>query len=192
MPDRTCEVEGCENPYRARGMCISCYSRFRANGGSVILPRRTDSLCTDCQVNESLKWSSKCRECANDYERHRRRKNAGNINALNRSRYSPAKRRTEYLRKYNLTPDSYAALLDSQEGKCAICRTESQSLHVDHDHSCCPEPCRSCGECVRGLLCPSCNNGIGRFLDDRKRILGALAYLERPVWRASSQVSEGM
>lgn len=32
--------------------------------------------------------------------------------------------------------------------------------HVDHDHACCPGT-RSCGLCVRGILCPTCNTRSG-------------------------------
>jgi hypothetical protein len=49
------------------------------------------------------------------------------------------------------------ALLDKQHGKCALCSAElNGSFHVDHDHGCCPGV-RSCGACVRGILCQSCN-----------------------------------
>jgi hypothetical protein len=28
---------------------------------------------------------------------------------------------------------------------------------VDHDHACCQKKNRSCGKCIRGLLCHTCN-----------------------------------
>lgn len=39
------------------------------------------------------------------------------------------------------------------------------ALCVDHDHQCCPGE-RSCGRCVRGLLCPTCNLAVGFLRDD--------------------------
>ena len=31
---------------------------------------------------------------------------------------------------------------------------------IDHDHSCCPES-RSCGQCIRGVICSGCNTMLG-------------------------------
>lgn len=82
--------------------------------------------------------------------------------------------------KYGLTPDAYAALLEAQGGRCAICGvSEAESPHplvVDHDHSCCPSS-RTCGACVRGILCRSCNVGIGLLKDDGELVLAAHRYL---------------
>ena len=49
-------------------------------------------------------------------------------------------------------------MYESQDRACAGCRTPRADvdLEVDHDHQCCPGT-RSCGRCVRGLLCRSCN-----------------------------------
>lgn len=70
-------------------------------------------------------------------------------------------------REYNLTPEQWQAMYDQQGGKCGICKEVTVSgagkrLAVDHDHGCCSGK-RSCGECVRGLLCPSCNQKIGFY-----------------------------
>lgn len=84
-------------------------------------------------------------------------------------------------RKYNITREQYDALLEKQGGRCAICRTDkpgnrSLLLNVDHDHACCPGG-KSCGKCVRGLLCAYCNVGLGAFRDDAERLAAAAAYL---------------
>lgn len=84
--------------------------------------------------------------------------------------------------KYRLSLEAYEAMLRAQGGCCAICRVESPSdirtgrFHVDHDHACCPGT-KSCGKCVRGLLCHACNTALGNFHDDAGRLLAAVAYL---------------
>ncbi|OFW52614.1 MAG: hypothetical protein A2146_03735 [Actinobacteria bacterium RBG_16_67_10] len=77
----------------------------------------------------------------------------------------------EYL--YGIKPAEFDALLDSQGGRCAICRTETAGgkggWHVDHDHA--------TGR-IRGLLCHGCNIALGYFRDDPDRLRAAMAYLE--------------
>jgi hypothetical protein len=83
--------------------------------------------------------------------------------------------------RYGLTPDQYDKMLADQGGGCAICGQQcatGRKLAVDHDHSCCPEASRSCGECVRGLLCSACNHGVGKFEDSPERLRRAAEYLE--------------
>ena len=76
-------------------------------------------------------------------------------------------------RKYGLTMDGMAALLEAQNGRCALCSAllnGDSRTHVDHDH----ETGR-----VRGLLCNVCNSGLGSFADSPERLRYAAAYLER-------------
>ncbi|MEU8158129.1 endonuclease domain-containing protein [Micromonospora sp. NPDC048986] len=71
------------------------------------------------------------------------------------------------LARYRLTPDRYRELRVKQEGVCAICGkgTWNRPLVIDHDHVCClgRNKRRTCGVCVRGLLCPGCNGCLGEF-----------------------------
>ncbi|MFE6932167.1 endonuclease domain-containing protein [Streptomyces sp. NPDC057699] len=81
---------------------------------------------------------------------------------------------------YGTEPEDFLRMLEDQGNCCAICGaafTSDNRPHVDHDHSCCPGK-KSCGECVRGLLCNSCNNGIGRFKDSVNHLRAAVSYLE--------------
>jgi hypothetical protein len=48
---------------------------------------------------------------------------------------------------------------------------------VDHQHSCCPGKSNSCGRCVRGLLCISCNSAIGMFDENVEVLRRAAAYV---------------
>jgi hypothetical protein len=50
--------------------------------------------------------------------------------------------------------------------------------HVDHDHNHCKGD-RSCGDCVRGLLCADCNRGLGSFHDCIRYLLNAVKYLRK-------------
>lgn len=81
---------------------------------------------------------------------------------------------------FGLTPDDYAHLLDEQGGVCAICKGQelvNSRFSIDHDHTCCPGR-KSCGQCIRGLLCRQCNAGIGNLKDDPEILRAALTYLE--------------
>lgn len=97
--------------------------------------------------------------------------------------------RNYYLEKnYSITSATYAEMLASQGGGCAICgQTPAETggsafrqpsrLAVDHDHQCC-EGHTSCGRCIRGLLCGRCNTAIGHFGDDPALLASALRYLQ--------------
>lgn len=91
----------------------------------------------------------------------------------------PDRARVSTLQRYGLDLEQFAALLASQGDGCAICgRVDpgGANWHVDHDHACCP-PRRSCGECVRGILCGPCNRGLGCFGDSAPRLAAAAGYL---------------
>ena len=68
-------------------------------------------------------------------------------------------------RRYNITARDYDQMFAEQHGRCRICKKQptERRLHVDHDRSCCPGP-TSCGKCVRGLLCVSCNSKLEWWL----------------------------
>ena len=111
-----------------------------------------------------------------------RRKEAERARYASDPAYREFRKAKERARKYGLTPERLAAMLEEQGGRCAICRAADPggrgSWHIDHDHSCCPGG-RSCGKCVRSLLCSQCNVGLGSFRDDVGRLRQAIDYLER-------------
>jgi hypothetical protein len=80
------------------------------------------------------------------------------------------------LTRYGLTPKELLALQQTQDSRCAICKTPFAATgpygrHIDHEHV--------IGGKVRGLLCRGCNSGIGHFKDNPELLRAAAAYLER-------------
>ena len=73
--------------------------------------------------------------------------------------------------RYGITLDDYELLLEEQNNRCAICRRDKK-LNVDHCHN---------SLAVRGLLCYSCNSGLGLFADNIVLMKQAIEYLERDV-----------
>lgn len=102
--------------------------------------------------------------------------NKERIRDSRRERYEPSSGRARRLKeKFKLDQSEYDEILKSQSGGCAICGS-TDDLQVDHDHSCCPKQ-RTCGECIRGILCGPCNRGIGSLRDDVDRLEAAVRYL---------------
>jgi Recombination endonuclease VII len=66
--------------------------------------------------------------------------------------------------KYAVSPLRFARMIRDQGGLCAVCRADLAELptsyvHIDHDHGHCPGE-KTCGKCVRGIVCMSCNNRL--------------------------------
>lgn len=118
-------------------------------------------------------------------ERSRRRKVEWE-RANGRRRYleDPENMRLRRLRykflRYGLSQEQFDLLLERQRRACAMCRKpfgDRQPIFIDHDHSCCPDEKRSCGKCIRGLLCLYCNTALGYV--ERCSAM-AHAYLDHP------------
>lgn len=63
----------------------------------------------------------------------------------------------------------YDAMLEAQNGRCAICGRTSDNFHLDHDHT---------AKAVRGILCQHCNQGLGHFKDNPDWLDKAKGYLQ--------------
>jgi hypothetical protein len=97
------------------------------------------------------------------------------------SRESRKKSNRKYrIARYGLAQEDFDLLLKVQRYACGMCHKpfeQGQLIHVDHDHACCREKNRSCGECIRGLLCHACNIALGHI---ERRYATARAYLDSP------------
>lgn len=84
----------------------------------------------------------------------------------------------ELKKNYGLSAQAYEDMGESQGHVCAICRKaetveirgKRTCLAIDHNHA---------TGAVRGLLCASCNRGLGLFADNPDRLRAAIEYLER-------------
>jgi hypothetical protein len=95
--------------------------------------------------------------------------------------YAEYKRRKRLRQRFGLKVSEYEAMIASQDGVCAICKSPESTVHdtakgaavrrlsVDH--------CHNTGA-VRGLLCRACNKGLGHFRDDPSLLRAAANYLE--------------
>jgi hypothetical protein len=83
---------------------------------------------------------------------------------------------------FNLTPEMVQKKLETQNNCCSICKQPFiNTPTVDHDHACCSDSDgknrKTCGKCVRGMLCKQCNAGLGSFKDSPQILQNAISYL---------------
>ena len=146
------------------GRCKSCN----------LIPLSYSQLDNNFVKDKTMKsgYSNLCKECNKKRVVIHNRENPDILKKRSRRRLLKG--------NYNITLDMYEKLLKSQNYSCAICkRHESmflKSLHIDHDHSCCNGK-KSCGKCIRGLLCQNCNAALGNFKDSKKNLRDAIIYL---------------
>lgn len=154
---KTCTKCGVEKPLEA-------FSRT---------PRQRDgrhSWCKACHALNAREWRAKNPDRAERAQRAWKAKHP-EVHAATKYR--------AHLKAYGLTENDYDWMLSAQGGACLICKgqpADGRRLAVDHDHACCPGK-KSCGYCVRGLLCGRCNSALGHFKDDPNHLKAALEYL---------------
>ena len=79
--------------------------------------------------------------------------------------------RSKHLKsKFKMTVEEYDVMFENQNCVCKICRLPSKKkLSIDHNHT--------TGK-IRGLLCFTCNMGIGYFKDSEKLLKSASKYIK--------------
>src|SRR5262245_851087 len=184
-------------PHKARGLCQKCYSQHHHAGtlskfserrppATTVTcehpdrPHRGLGMCGSCLNRDRYSRSPEKRSEVLRKAREHRRKNRDD------PEYKMRQRRYRCQSRYGITLEEYEKIYQAQNGLCAIChqperpgRENLLPLTIDHDHRCCPQRSKTCGRCVRGLLCGACNRGIGTFRDNIHALEGAIAYLKR-------------
>lgn len=201
-----CSLDGCDQPMRKRGWCASHYSQWLKTGEAKPFGYKWAAPGLDCEICgqrvepgsgrrrvcseacQQVKSRTKggrpkelvCRFCAKpftlDRSRTGRLQRTDTIWCPDCGRESPDVQR---FKRYGVTKQEYVA---ATLAGCEICGRTDQTLHVDHDHSCCSGrggKAKTCGKCVRGFLCGSCNRAIGLFADRPELLVRAAEYLQR-------------
>lgn len=193
--EKFCSINGCNEKHNAKGLCRLHYEQMRRpvkgvvkhsiSGFDTSVGKQQDGICSVCGpvlVTPNL-WLKN-----------------GEIKFICSNRKNK-RRRTQ--RHEGFTPEKEQELLNKQSNKCDICQVDflersgtgrdgkriryttkdgverwEYNYVIDHDHSCCPQG-RSCVKCRRGLLCSSCNIGIGNLKDSTDLLRMAILYLEK-------------
>ena len=169
------------NARNVDGLASSCKE---CNEGHPVIPRdfhvgATRRVCSECEVEKPIGEfplrSKSYRETHPGFERNRKCRDCVRNRNREQKRSKPPTSEQQLrwtLASYGLTLDEYQAMVEKQGGRCAICKNpplvSTGRLSVDHHHG--------TGQ-VRGLLCATCNAGLGHFQDDPVRIMAALQYL---------------
>jgi hypothetical protein len=182
-----CAIDGCEGARQVRDWCQSHYNQWRRNPESLGRPIKKygDPKARDEQGNKYCRTCSHWRPVS-DFNK------APSTSDQLQLRCKPCvaaiyRANAEVVRdkmreqRFGLSREQFDEILESQGGTCAICKSLSPGSsfwHVDHDHDCCPSSDKTCGQCVRGILCSLCNTGLGHLRDDTDILRTAIAYLE--------------
>ena len=157
-------------PTKYPAVQFRCCSRCTKSEPEVAFPAYRSSYCVDCRLLVHQDWSSRNRDDVRASERQQR--------AERWQRDPAAEWRKELAKRlrsqFRISIEDYDRMYLAQEGRCGICGKPGRGsewaagddalrcLAVDHDRRCCPGD-KSCGRCVRGLLCGSCNPKLGFY-----------------------------
>lgn len=137
--------------------------------------------CSGCKKQKQLeefrkdsrrkdKATAKCKECLSTKEKSTYQQTDRRLSIRN----------NQLIKTYGISFEEYLCLFERQLGCCALCKTpvvllgdlttQYKSACVDHNHV--------TGN-IRGLLCNSCNRGLGLFKDNAVLLRLAAEYIEK-------------
>lgn len=195
----TCQhPEGCLEPINSVGLCAYHYQsqRYEATRGASKPTKRTKKVhpVTKKRLTCTFDGCGRPRYSAGLCAGHTTQKNKGvelrpirdrePCNILNCPGSTPywtdsnlCNRHASQATKYGLTQAQLIEMWANPRCSNPACGAEDR-LHIDHDHACCPGD-KSCGKCVRGLLCQNCNYALGNVKDSVDKLKGLIEYLSR-------------
>jgi len=114
-----------------------------------------------------------CSECAREYAKEYHKKHPEYQKRYCRAYQKTHPRKYYHIkRNYGLEQEQVIEIMESQHYKCAICDipfNETQAC-IDHNHE---------TNNVRGILCRTCNTGIGSLKNSVKILQSAIKYLNK-------------
>lgn len=168
-----CLVENCTKRIVVKGMCKQHYD---------------DTYYKDKENKErknrtSIEYARKHKEERKEYNTKYRKEYKKELKEKRNTPEAKERARNATLKHtYNIDNIKYNEMLKAQGEKCYSCdRHQSEFeevFQVDHNHSCCPGS-KSCGKCIRGLLCGSCNLILGLCKDNSEVLKKLINYLEK-------------
>lgn len=169
----TCSFDGCDNSIKCKELCSGHHSQF-LRGQTLSILGKGIKYWNEVDLNTPSGYKV-CRSCLEtklltefSNTKPSRSKDGRHAYCLVCSRFK------EKLWKYGITKDEYVSLYEFQNGCCAICNLElpfmTRDTHLDHCHS---------TNKIRGILCRSCNVGLGNFGDNPELLESAALYLRK-------------
>jgi recombination endonuclease VII len=159
--------------------CKGCYSAHSKRREKLFLVRRRE--LAKIRRKTKLEW----------YERKKRwtkfvwrPAHAEHLHEYHKRRWlsmtADQRRESWITSNYGMTLDDEKRLLSTQNFQCPACLAPltRKNIAIDHDHACCPNA-KSCGRCVRAVLCKACNIMIGIAKDNAATLRRAADYIDR-------------
>lgn len=163
--------------YLANSVCLECkklqYIPNGRKGGSPKHPNRLDAI----EKGNTIFFTGE--PCKHGHIANRETK-SGICLDCRKTTYKVEKKEARNYRifsKYKISEQQYDNMLWKQGGKCAICKQpeillvnkKPKPLSIDH--------CHTTGK-IRGLLCSTCNTGLGFFKNNPEYLKNAALYCE--------------
>jgi len=138
------------------------------------------SICKNCTSITAKIYYDENIEKIKQYSQKHHLKNKEEYNKRNRERFrnNPELKKKNRIRPYKITQEQLDLLMSVSNYKCNICNLSQEDnkklfkkdLNIDH--------CHKTG-IIRGILCHSCNLGLGYFKDKIELLDKAKIYLSK-------------
>jgi hypothetical protein len=177
---RAWKCEHRDRPHHAKGLCEACYCQ-----------RETNKRAWKCDhIDQPHAAHGLCQHC---YDKHRKAKQKKWRDTKGPDHVRRIYRKSYYKNYYKMTMEQFEELFARQDGKCAGCRyifrdSNDELICIDHDHACCSNGKKTCGKCVRGILCDLCNRILGQGKDVPETLESLARYLRN--WSSLRELEE--